>query len=87
MSEYYDEIDKLPADNVKLDQKQINIATMLLGSSQVNNFSMWKILLLLLIVMACIAPIPQLKNYNTNSVFIGKVIFVLLTFVLLFYVF
>jgi len=87
MSEYYDEIDKLPADDVKLDQKQINIATMLLGSVQDNKFSVWKILLLLLIVMLCIAPIPQLKKYNTNTVFIGKIVFVLLMFILLFYVF
>lgn len=87
MPEYSDDISKLPNDDVKLDEKQIQLCNLFLGST--NNeggVSFWKIFVLLIIVLLCIAPISQLKNFNKNYLFAGKMLVVVVTFVLLFYV-
>lgn len=87
MSEYSDSIDKLPKDNIPHDEKSIQLCNLFLGiDNHSSSFGWWKSLILIFVIVACLLPIKQLSKYNQTYVGIAKILIVLITTFILFYV-
>lgn len=85
MSEFADKISELPKDNIETNPEHKQMVDMFLGVSQKVGFAMWKIMILLVVVVLCVAPIPYFKGYNKNYVFAAKILLVIVVFTILFY--
>ncbi len=88
LPQYSDNISELPKNNKQsLDENQQYISNLFLGmESAKSRFSVIKFIILLLLILAMLAPIPILKTYNQNIVYAAKGIIIFIALVIMYFV-
>jgi len=86
-STFSDKISDLKKDEVKNTSEEEYLCNLFLVNEQTHQkLSIWKMCILFIAIIVCLLPLPFFKSLNENYVLIGKIIFIMIIIILLFYI-